>query len=234
MYHNSYEKIDITDFEKLCLLADDVFDQIRYNSYRYENNGDSISDLYFQIENEDEAREEVRRRVDAEIEKETATQTIDLIDMILNENYTLRDAIDTTAAELKERIRPLSGKIVGIFKKPEWRNTPYYVDESVDEELLLEIFAMRLRDRMIVFGAQRKNSCYMLILRHKNGSIDCVGAYSSVRDVRKAYKEAYESYIKTAEGAVIEIHIFSKREDTMFCAHKQETPEEFGIIIKED
>lgn len=111
MYHNSYEKIDITDFEKLCLLADDVFDQIRHSSYRYENNGDSISALYFQIENEDEAREEVRRRVDAEIEKETAAQTIDLIDMILNENYTLRDAITQLRQNLKKEFVPYPGKL---------------------------------------------------------------------------------------------------------------------------
>lgn len=80
MYHNSYEKIDITDFEKLCLLADDVLDQIRNRSYQYENNGNAISDLYFQIDNEDEAKKEVRRRFDAEIERESADGTIDLID----------------------------------------------------------------------------------------------------------------------------------------------------------
>lgn len=54
-----------------------------------------------------------------------------------------------------KKINSLETRILGMFRNGTRCDTEYYVDNSISDEYLLELFCMRVRDRMIVFAAQR-------------------------------------------------------------------------------
>ena len=153
------ERLEINNcsIEKICEMAEDVLIKLETISYYYKEDGSSI---YAELNNDKSINKEefskiAFKRIRAELHREEALGIDFLIKRILDEEYTLEDALNTTAAELKEKIAPLRKKIVGLFKDYSERVTPYYVGEDADEDLLLELVAMRLRERMIVAAAQR-------------------------------------------------------------------------------
>ena len=93
-------------------------------------------------------------------EKDKANGIDFLVDDILRSADDLTDAIETTPETVLEKLSPIKSRILGMFRNGEVNTELYTVDElyadpSVPDEWLLELFAMRVRDRMISFAFQR-------------------------------------------------------------------------------
>lgn len=132
--------VGINDIENIILLADDVLKQIQYNFNFYDEEGYPI----------------YRKCSDISDSKEQLILT----NIIRSKDYTLDDAINYSAEELIVKLQPIRRKILGTFRNGAEQDTVtndtnFYADETVSDEYLLTIFAMRLRDRMILMAAQR-------------------------------------------------------------------------------
>jgi len=140
------EKINIQQIEKLILLADDILNTLRYSCYAFDENG-------IMLWNKDKSNDEILEIVKNNVEKNVEINT--LISHILRSKYDLSDARYITTMEIYKKIDALETRILGMFRNGTHSDTEYYVDNSISDEYLLELFCMRVRDRMIVFAAQR-------------------------------------------------------------------------------
>lgn len=136
--------VKLSDIEQMILMADKVLDEIITGRIgNYDDNGFPVPDeLYGE-----------------QLKKDRANGTDILAFKTVREQYdTLEDVLKITAADLEEKLEPIKKRVLGIFRSgilEEWYRFYYYADDSVPDELLFTMFIMRVRDRMIVFGAQR-------------------------------------------------------------------------------
>lgn len=145
------EIIGINDIEKLILLGDEVLDQVVFYIFRYDDNGYPICIKYGQ------SKEERQKAIDLVMEQMKNRELSELVYRIIRDkNYSLTDALDYTAEYLLKLVDSIKKRIIGIFRNAHLSfDTNYSVDNTVTDEYLLQLFAMRLRDRMIVFSSQR-------------------------------------------------------------------------------
>lgn len=145
------EIIGINDIEKLILLADEVLDQVVFYIFRYDDNGYPICIKYGQ------SKEERQKAIDLVMEQMKNRELSELVYRIIRDkNYSLTDSLDYTAEYLLKLVDSIKKRIIGIFRNAYLSfDTNYSVDNTVTDEYLLQLFAMRLRDRMIVFSSQR-------------------------------------------------------------------------------
>ena len=137
--------LTITDIAEMIYLADGVLDEARA-AFVFDNNG-------------------VRLHGDAikeQAEKDEADGIDDfLVNDILYSADDLTDAIETTPEMVLEKLSSIKNRILGMFRSGEVNTEFYpadgmYADPSVPDEWLLELFAMRVRDRMISFTLQKQ------------------------------------------------------------------------------
>ncbi len=136
------------------------------------------------------------------IGKDNIVEMILLADDVLNKLHfptkfynekgiSIFDECDNESADkIKEKISHLNTHILRLFRKGAKYDTDYCADDSVDDTYLLNLFAMRVRDRKIVFDAQRIHNTSYLLLWGYNACHDgdeWVGIYTSSSELRKAY-----------------------------------------------
>ena len=145
------EIIGINDIEKLILLGDEVLDQVVFYIFRYDDNGYPICIKY------GKSKEERQKAIDLVMEQMKNRELSELVYRIIRDkNYSLTDSLDYTAEYLLKLVDSIKKRIIGIFRNAYLSfDTNYSVDNTVTDEYLLQLFAMRLRDRMIVFSSQR-------------------------------------------------------------------------------
>ena len=132
----------ITDIAEMVYLADGVLSAARA-AFMYDDNGVMLHG----------------KAAEEQIEKDKANGIDFLIDDILRSADDLTDAIVTTPEKILEKLSPIKNRVLGMFKNGEVTTELYTVDElyadpSVPNDWLLELFAMRVRDRMISFTLQ--------------------------------------------------------------------------------
>lgn len=136
--------VKISDIEQMILMADKVLDEVMTGRIgNYDDNGVPVRDeLYGE-----------------QLEKDRANGTDRLVFKTVREKYdTLDDVLKITAADLEEKLTTIKKRVLGIFRSgilEEWYRFYYYADDSVPDDWLFTMFLMRVRDRMIVFGAQK-------------------------------------------------------------------------------
>lgn len=136
--------VKIADIEQMILMADKVLDEVMMGAIgKYDENGVPL---------EGEAFSE-------QLKKDRADGTDLLVYKTVHEKYeTLEDVLKISAAELEKKLASIKKRVLGIFRSgilEEWYRFYYYADGSVPDEWLFTMFLMRVRDRMIVFAAQR-------------------------------------------------------------------------------
>ena len=132
----------ITDIAEMIYLADGVLSASRA-AFMFDGNGVRLHG----------------DAIDEQAEKDKADGIDFLVDDILHSADELSDAIETTPETVLEKLSPIKSRILGMFRNGEVNTELYtadglYADHSVPDEWLLELFAMRVRDRMISFTLQ--------------------------------------------------------------------------------
>lgn len=141
----SLEKLQIEDIEKLIIFADEVLNQCRYFITNYDEYGIA---LWERFEDEEQMLEVFRNRL-----KEDGELSI-LLNKLVKEKVDIERALADTAEEILVRLQPITGRILGMFRNG-IDDMNYCVDDSVSDEYLLSLFAMRVRDLRILLAAQR-------------------------------------------------------------------------------
>lgn len=139
------EKLQIEDIEKLIIFTDEVLNQCRYFIMNYDENGISI---WQQFEDEEQMLEVFGNRIMEEPELSI------LLNKLVREKIDIERALTDTAGEILVRLQPITGRILGMFRNG-ISDMNYCVDDSVSDEYLLSLFAMRVRDLRILLAAQR-------------------------------------------------------------------------------
>ena len=134
--------VKITDIAEMIYLADGVLSAARA-AFMF---GDDGARLRGEAINE-------------QTEKDKSDGIDFLVDDILRSTDDLTDVIETTPETVLEKLSPIKSRILGMFRSGEVNTEFYpadglYADPSVPDEWLLELFAMRVRDRMISFTMQ--------------------------------------------------------------------------------
>lgn len=136
--------VKLEDIEQMILMADKVLDEVMMGDIsKYDDNGVPLPDEKW-----------IEQR-----KKDYAEGTGLLLYKLVREKHDSFDKVlAITAADLEKRLGHLKKRILGIFRSgvlEEWYRFYYYADESVPDEYLFTLFLMRVRDRMIVIGAER-------------------------------------------------------------------------------
>lgn len=138
---NKLEAVRINEIEKLILLADDVLKQLCYNGHDYNKKGEPI--------NINGSSKLCNEELNTMIYK-----------IIKSKEYFLEDALAYKADTLLVKLEPISSKVIGIFRYDTIQDTVhndtnYFAHETICDDYLMELFDMRVRDRMIVMAANR-------------------------------------------------------------------------------
>ena len=136
--------VKITDIAEMIYLADGVLSASRA-AFMFDENG---------IRLHGEA-------INEQTEKDKSDGIDFLVDDILRSADDLTDAIETAPETILEKLSPIKSRVLGMFRSGEVNTEFYpadrlYADPSVPDEWLLELFAMRVRDRMISFVCQKR------------------------------------------------------------------------------
>lgn len=137
--------LKITDIAEMIYLADGVLFAAKM-LYMFDENGIQLS--------VDDAKEHYEQ------DREYGVNDL-IISMLSDEEYDISDAVDTTAAEIIEKLSPIRNRILRLFRCgniiTDSHEFMLYADSSVSDEWLMELFAMRVRDQMIANGLERYN-----------------------------------------------------------------------------
>lgn len=138
--------IKITDIEQMIWLVDSVLISAMYDIMSYDCNGVFLPD------------NDIERRTE-QFDKDHLDGTDILILKILRDEYGFYDALFISAKEIVEKLEPIKKRIISMFRngmmEASFRYT-YYADASVDDEWLLTLFAMRIRDKMLDIADKRE------------------------------------------------------------------------------
>ena len=134
--------LKITDISEMIFLADGVLWEARH-AFMYGENG-------AMLHGDD---------VIKQLEKDRANKTDDLIERLLHSVHDLTEAIELTPEYISEKLSPIKKRVLGMFRNGEVPTEFYpadglYADPSVPDEWLQELFAMRVRDKIISFVLQ--------------------------------------------------------------------------------
>ena len=134
--------IKITDIDQMIQLVDGVLIVARYDISSCDCNGVFLPD------------DDIERKIE-QSEKDRLDGTDTIILKILQEaykSYSIYEAANITAEEIVKKLEPIRKRIIGMFRNGEENiecDCVDYVDDSVDDEWLLALFAIRIRDQMI-------------------------------------------------------------------------------------
>ncbi|MBD5129531.1 MAG: hypothetical protein HDT43_06360 [Ruminococcaceae bacterium] len=149
MAEKEWERIavKIEDIEQMILMSDKVLDEVMMGCISsYDENGAPLPS----------------EKIKEQGEKDFSNGARKLVWDIVHEKYKILDEVlAITANDLEKRLAPLKKRILGIFRSgvlEEWYRFYYYADDTVPDDWLFTMFLMRVRDRMIVLGAQRMHN----------------------------------------------------------------------------
>lgn len=137
--------LNITDIANMIYLADGVLFAVRA-AFMFDENG---------------VRLHGEAAVNEQIEKDKANGIDgDPIMEIIGSAGDITGAVETTPEKILEKLSPIKSRILGMFRNGEVPTDSFELDElcadpEVPDEWLLELFAMRVRDRMIANALQK-------------------------------------------------------------------------------
>ena len=137
--------VKITDPEEMLLMAEAVLNEAVLNVSSYDSNGVPLPE----------------EKISEQLKSDRLDGTIRLISDIYIGDFDHDEALATTAEQILKRVAPLKKRILGMFRNgvlEEWYRFYWYADESVPDDYLLTMFAMRVRDRMFVNWALRESN----------------------------------------------------------------------------
>lgn len=225
------ERIGIDRIEDMILLGDDVLRTLHMNYSSYTDSGDDIFDLYYEdYKNHD--REALHEVISAERQKNTEHEHL-LSELFRNIDYELTDILNLSSDEIIERyIYPIIDKAVSIFRKgTSFGDTKFIADDSVSDEYLKELFAMRVRDRMIVSACQRFEKTYYFLTWSTPCCHDMdewIGIYDNINKLHVAYDK--EMAKEDSEYRPEYLMIFEFKEGEPY--YKPVKPEELWGVIE--
>ena len=205
------QKIKIDDIENMIRLGDDVLRQMEFNSEFYDENGVSFVE---KAEAEGVKANSILRQIREESHYKNALETQRIMFEVIREEKTFQDVYYDSLDDILEAIEPLKKQILGIFRNGAEQNTVtnetnFCADESVSDEYLLKLFAMRIRERRITIAVQRMPEVYFLLLRGHpccHDGDEFIGIYKNIRKLKNAYEtekqkmkdnpEEYPSYLE--------------------------------------
>ena len=134
--------LKIKDIAEMIYLADGVLWEARH-AFMYNENGIMLHG----------------DKLTKQLKNDRKNGIEDLVDPLLHSVHDLTEAIEATPEEILKRLTPLKSRILGMFRNGEIITEFYtadglYADPSVPDEWLLELFAMRVRDKIISFVLQ--------------------------------------------------------------------------------
>lgn len=130
--------LNITDIANMIYLADGVLFAARA-AFVFDENG---------------VRLHGEAAINEQLEKDKANGLGDLIDEIFGSAGDLAAAVETTPEDILKMLAPIRPRILGMFRNGEISCDTYvcdflYAAPEVSDKWLLDLFAMRVRDRMI-------------------------------------------------------------------------------------
>lgn len=133
----------ITDIAEMIYLADGVLSAARF----------SMTDENGSMLHGNDAMKQ--------FEKDRENGIDDIVELLLHSVHDLIDAIETTPEKILTTLSPIKNRILGMFRNGEVITEFYptdglYADSSMPDEWLLELFAMRVRDKIISFVMQEE------------------------------------------------------------------------------
>lgn len=146
--HMKKRALKITDIAEMIYLAEGVLWEARH-AFMYSENGVMLHG------------DEMTKQ----LEKDRQNGIENLVEQLLHSIHDLTEAIETTPEKILTTLSPIKSRILGMFRNGEVQTEAYmydglYADPSVPDDWLFTMFLMRVRDRMIVFGAQRMHDKY--------------------------------------------------------------------------
>lgn len=134
--------LKISDIAEMLYLADGVLWEARH-AYMYNEKGVQLH----------------ADAINEQIQKDRENGIEDLVELLLHSVHDLTDAIETTPEKILKKLSPIHSRILGMFRNGKVNTEAYmydalYADSSVPDEWLLELFAMRVRDKIISFVLQ--------------------------------------------------------------------------------
>ena len=189
------EKLEITqeNIEEMCLLAEDVVDQLYMNFQDYDTEGDDILTKYDPAGSglDEETRSLIRRELASMDELPESRLLYDLFrrgdDIGKVRYYTLED--------IRPWIQPILPKALKLFRKGtnDCGEAPYRAADCVPDDYLIAAFAREVRNMMMIFAGQRMQSAraprYLLLLEWPeiHDMDEWKGIYFDGEDLKRAY-----------------------------------------------
>lgn len=194
---NGKTEITETNIEEMCILAEDVMQQLYMRYEGYDGEGNDIFEKHY------------RKGADFDTEvlplirKEREALLDDSNGRLLHDLFRRGDEIGKvryyTLSDIRPWIEPLLPKALQIFRKGTGcsGDCNYVASSSVPDDYLIAAFSREVRNMMMIFAGQRlgKDDPYYLLLLE----VDCchdmdewVGIYRDHKELKKAYQELSE------------------------------------------
>lgn len=150
-------KIEITeaDYEKMCLLAEDVMQQLYMHYSAYDEDGNDIFEKYYKREGDWEENKEFMHK-----EEFALMETCE--NKLLYELFRRGDEIGKvryyTLEDIQPWIDPILPKALKLFRKGTgdgYGETDFVAASAVPDDYLTEAFSREVRNMMMIFAGQR-------------------------------------------------------------------------------
>lgn len=149
--------LNITDIANMIYLADGVLSAARAFFF-YDEDGNPLHG---------------KAAINEQIEKDKANGLNgDLIDEIFGSAGDITAAVETTPEDILKMLAPIRKRILGMFRNGAvpcdiWVCYKLYAAPEVPDEWLLDLFAMRVRDRMIAYALHKDKEKFAKIVEEK-------------------------------------------------------------------
>lgn len=187
-------KIKESDIEEMCMLAEDVLQQLHMNFYHYDENGIDIFAKYDTFKNEKERKEESQRLMDMPESR--------LLYDLVRRGDDIGDVRYYTKEDIVPFVEPILPKALCMMRRGTAEgvgNTDFAADETVSDDYLIAVFAREVRNLMMIFAGQRMQKQYirryLLLIEAENCCRDeneWIGIYFDNNELKEAYEKANE------------------------------------------
>ena len=191
LMNGTREKTLITEqnIEEMCILAEDVMQQLYMRFYDYDADGHDIFQKHYRTGADNE--EELARK---EREPLFTAPESDLLYHLFQRGDDIGDVRYYTSEKIRPWIEPLIPKALQLFRKGtnDSGECDYIAAASVPDEYLIAAFAREVRNMMMIFAGQRlnrKRPHYLLMLEGDSchDMDEWEGIYADDKRLRRAY-----------------------------------------------
>lgn len=190
------EKTGITEvnFEEMCLLAEDVMNQLYMNFSDYDAEGNDIFTKHYRKDGDFEKDSPLLHKERMAIMELPESH---LLYDLFRRGDDLTDVRYYTLEEIRPWIEPIIPKALHLFRKGtnDCGETLYMAADSVPDDYLIAAFAREVRNMMMIFAGQKLFSAdaarYLLLLERPetHGMGEWRGIYFDDENLKKAYDE---------------------------------------------